>query len=132
MHLDTTQTTTSALENGAETSCPTLDQLPQRIRDVATLRGLGYSYREIGRQFNITAQAVSIMLARHRRKLKSLGQNSSLHQLSARAVNVLGRHGISSPQEARRSNLLDRLERERNCGRKTVEEIATWMGNGSN
>ena len=132
MHLDTTRTTIKQQENGTETSCPTLDQLPRRVRDVATLRGLGYSYREIGKQLNVTSQAVSIMLARHRRKLKSLGHNSSLHQLSARTVNVLGRHGISSPEEARQRKLLEHIERERNCGRKTIEEIVAWVGNGSN
>ena len=126
MHLDTTQP--HHQEKGTESNCPTLDQLPRRVRDVATLRGLGYSYREIGKQLNVTPQAVSLMLARHRRKLKSLGQKEGFHQLSAREVNVLGRHGVSCPDEARRINILATLEREPNCGRKTIEEISAWAG----
>jgi DNA-directed RNA polymerase alpha subunit len=47
-----------------------------------------------------------------------------LASLSARAVNVLGRHGIRTREQARQTNLLERLDRERNCGRKTLDEIA--------
>ena len=50
-----------------------------------------------------------------------------LASLSARAVNVLGRHGISTREQARQTNILERLDRERNCGRKTLDEIARWI-----
>lgn len=126
MHLDTTRLDKQPAQPAARL-CVDLDQVPRRVRDVAAMRGLGYSYREIGRQLNITPQAVSIMLARHRRKLQSLGSNTGLHQLSARAVNVLGRRGVSSRQEALEKGLLDSLQREPNCGRKTIEEIAAWV-----
>lgn len=101
--------------------------IPQRIAEIAMLRGLGYSYREIGRQFSVTPQAVSLMLGRHRRLLKSLGSAVELRNLSARAVNALGRHGIRTRDEARGADLLALLSNERNCGRKTIEEIARWM-----
>ena len=45
------------------------------------LRGLGYSFREIGKQFSVTPQAVSLMLSRHRRSLKSLGTAVELGNL---------------------------------------------------
>ena len=73
-----------------------LEAVPQRVGEIAMLRGLGYSYREIGRQFSVTPQAVSLMLSRHRRALKSLGTAVELSNLSARAVNALGRHGIKN------------------------------------
>jgi hypothetical protein len=47
--------------------------------------------------------------------------------LSPRAVNVLGRHGIRTREQARQANVLERLAGERNCGRKTMDEIARWM-----
>jgi len=34
----------------------TLEELPQRVRDIATLRGLGYTFREISEQFGVTPQ----------------------------------------------------------------------------
>ena len=40
------------------TSATTLEELPQRIRDIATLRGLGYTFREISKQFEVTPQAI--------------------------------------------------------------------------
>ena len=49
----------------------TLEELPQRVRDIATLRGLGYTFREISEQFGVTPQAISLMLSRHRRVLKT-------------------------------------------------------------
>lgn len=105
-----------------------VDELPARIRSIATLRGLGYSYREIGRQLNVTPQAVSLMLSRHRRSLEAIGNSVELARLSARAVNALGRHGIRTPEEARRADIITRLSNERNCGRKTLEEIKRWLG----
>jgi hypothetical protein len=50
-----------------------------------------------------------------------------LNSLSARAVNALGRHGIRTREQARQANVLERLSGERNCGRKTREEIQRWM-----
>ena len=104
-----------------------LESIPQRVGEIAMLRGLGYSFREIGRQFSVTPQAVSLMLSRHRRALKSLGSAVELSTLSARAVNALGRHGIKNRDQARRANILELLRHERNCGRKTLEEIAHWL-----
>jgi len=48
--------------------------------------------------------------------------------LSARAADVLGRHGIRTREQARQANGLAWLARERNCGRKTMDEIARWTG----
>ena len=104
-----------------------LEHIPGRVRDVAVLRGLGYSYREIASPLGITPQAVSLMLIRHKRCLKQLKSASDLHALSARAVNVLTRHGIATRQEARARGVLAFLKRERNCGPKTAAEIERWM-----
>lgn len=110
-----------------EFSCATLNDVPFRVREFATLRGLGYSFRQIANLFNVTPQAVSLTLERHRRTVKSLGVDSELAGLSARAVNVLGRHRVSTRAQARMRNLQELLKDERNCGRKTLEEIARWM-----
>ncbi len=104
-----------------------LEAIPQRVAEIAMLRGLGYSFREIGKQFNVTPQAVSLMLSRHRRSLKSLGTAVELGNLSARAVNALGRHGIKSRGEARNADVVHLLRHERNCGKKTLDEIAHWL-----
>lgn len=104
-----------------------IDALPARIRNIATLRGLGYSFREIGRQLGVTPQAVSLMLSRHRRSLKEIRGSVELAGLSARAVNALGRHGVRTREEARKADLLARLGGARNCGRKTLEEITRWV-----
>lgn len=104
-----------------------IDALPERIRVIATLRGLGYTFREIGEQLNVTPQAVSLMLSRHRRALVKLKGAFDFAKLSARAVNVLGRHGIRSRLEANDPDFLLALQRERNCGRKTREEIERWI-----
>jgi len=109
----------------------TIEALPERIRIIAILRGLGYTYREIGRQLNVTPQAVSLMLARHRRVLAKLENSFELARLSARAVNVLGRHGVHSRQQAMHPSFLESLQRERNCGRKTREEIERWVAEGA-
>ena len=104
-----------------------LDAIPERVRQIAMLRGLGYSYRQIAGPLQVTPQAVSLMLTRHRRSLKSLRDAMELNSLSARAVNVLGRHGICTREQARQANVLQRLAGERNCGRKTMDEIARWV-----
>ena len=108
-------------------ACDTIEALPQRVRDIAVLRGLGYSFREISHQFKVTPQAASLMLSRHRRSLKSLAGAKELTELSARAVNALGRHKISTREQARRVDVLQLLRHERNCGRKTFEEIEHWI-----
>ena len=104
-----------------------LAEVPERVRQIAMLRGLGYSYRQIAGPLQVTPQAVSLMLTRHRRSLKSLRDAMQLNSLSARAVNVLGRHGICTREQARQANVLERLAGERNCGRKTMDEIARWV-----
>ena len=109
------------------TSAAGLEELPQRIRDIATLRGLGYTFREISKQFEVTPQAISLMLSRHRRGIKKLHGAVELAGLSARAVNALGRHGIRSRAAAFETDVLELLQGERNCGKKTLEEIRRWM-----
>jgi hypothetical protein len=109
------------------TSAASLEELPQRIRDIATLRGLGYTFREISKQFEVTPQAISLMLSRHRRGIKKLHGAVELAGLSPRAVNALGRHGIRSRAAAFETDVLELLKGERNCGKKTLEEIRRWM-----
>jgi hypothetical protein len=122
MHQQSTEVAAPATARPSQ-----LETVPQRVGEIAMLRGLGYSFREIARQFSVTPQAVSLMLSRHRRSLKSLGNAVELGNLSARAVNSLGRHGIRNREDARRKDVLNLLKGERNCGRKTLEEIAQWL-----
>ena len=107
-----------------------IEDIPHRIREIAIFRGLGYSFREIADQLNITPQAVSLMLSRHRRALKSLKDSMELSNLSARAANALGRYNISTRAEARERNVLALLQNERNCGRKTLDELERWISGG--
>ncbi len=109
----------------------TLEELPQRVRDIATLRGLGYTFREIAEQFQVTPQAISLMLSRHRRVLKTLRGSVELAGLSPRAVNALGRHGIRSRAAAIEADVLEMLKGGRNCGVKTLEEIRQWLRDDS-
>jgi DNA-binding CsgD family transcriptional regulator len=112
----------------------TLAALPGRVRDVATLRGLGYSCLEIGRRLGITPQAVSATLVRHRRRVREMGGHSDLLELSARAVNALSSLGVRSRADAGGRDLLARLRHRRNCGSKTLDEISRWLdgpGDGS-
>ena len=104
-----------------------LDAVPQRIREIAMLRGLGYSFRQIAAQFSVTPQAVSLMLSRHRRCLRALRGSIELSTLSPRAVNALGRHGIHTREQAREKDAISLLKGSRNCGRKTLDEVARWM-----
>jgi len=127
MHLQSTDLTTPPAEP-AENSA--LEAVPQRVREIAMLRGLGYSFREIAGQLHVSPQAVSLMLSRHRRSIKSLRSAMELRNLSARAVNALGRHRIKTREEAQATNVLALLGNERNCGRKTLEEIAHWIKEG--
>ncbi len=116
-----------SIEADLPTGCDTIESLPQRVREIAVLRGLGYSFREISQQFKVTPQAASLMLSRHRRSLKSLAGSKELTELSARAVNALGRHKISTREQAKRADVLHLLRHQRNCGRKTFEEIEHWI-----
>lgn len=109
------------------TTIPGPAEVPWRIREIAMLRGLGYSYREIARPLGVTPQAVSIMLSRHRRSIKSLRGAMELGNLSCRAVNALARHGIRTREEARRHDALSLLKNARNCGSKTIDEIRSWI-----
>lgn len=122
MHLQSENVAATAMMQSTN-----LDAVPQRVREIAMLRGLGYSFRQIAEQFSVTPQAVSLMLSRHRHCLRSLRGAVELSNLSARAVNTLGRHGIRSREQARRHNILQSLAGARNCGRKTIDEIARWM-----
>ena len=132
MSLSTQKPTTMHLqsENVAATAMiqsTNLDTVPQRVREIAMLRGLGYSFRQIAEQFSVTPQAVSLMLSRHRRCLKALRASIELSALSPRAVNALGRHGIRTREQAREADAINLLRGERNCGRKTLDEVAHWM-----
>jgi len=102
-------------------------EVPWRIREIAMLRGLGYSYREIARPLGVSPQAVSLMLSRHRRSIKSLRGAMELGNLSPRAVNALARHGIRTRSEARQRDAVSLLRNARNCGSKTIEEIRRWI-----
>ena len=104
-----------------------LAALPGRVRDIATLRGLGYSCFEIGRRLGITSQAVSATLMRHRRRVRDIGRHSELLELFARAVNALSSLGVRSRADARGRNLLALLRHRRNCGSKTLDEIGRWF-----
>ena len=108
-----------------------LANLPGRVRDIATLRGLGYTCLEIGRRFGITPQAVSATLARHHRRVDDLGLRRDMLELSARAANALTRLGINSRAEARQRDIFVLLRRERNCGEKTLDEIRRWLECGA-
>lgn len=104
--------------------------LPGRVRDIATLRGLGYKCFEIGQRFGITAQAVSATLARFHRHVGDFGERKEMLELSARAANALTRLGIESRADARGRDIFALLRRERNCGEKTIDEIRRWLERG--
>jgi predicted transcriptional regulator len=128
----TTVTANISDGNGAEDQAgkplvPCLGKVPWRVREIAMLRGLGYSYREIGQELGVTPQGVSLMLLRHRRPVKSLRHEMDLLGLSPRAVNVLARHGVTRRGQAQARPLLELLQGERNCGAKTIEEIRRWI-----
>ena len=91
------------------------------------MRGLGYKMHEIAAQFGCSPQAIALMLSRHRRRLESLGSRPEYWHLSARATNVLGRLRISTREQARARNVMRLLRGQRNCGAKTIAEIARWL-----
>lgn len=107
-----------------------LETLPRRVADIAMLRGLGYSFREIARQLDVSPQAISLMLSRHRKCLLSARGASEMRALSARAVSCLSDLGISCRAEAQGKDVLMLLRGRANCGRKTLDEIAAWLNDG--
>jgi hypothetical protein len=119
---------TEQVSDAADFFSQRVDPVPQRVREIAMLRGLGYSFREIARQYHVTPQAISLMLSRHKKSAKSLRRATELTVLSSRAVNALGRLKILNREEARRRNALEPLTGARNCGRKTLAEIEQWLG----
>ena len=125
MHLQSEHIVASAADHSSN-----LDAVPQRVREIAMLRGLGYSFRQIAEQFSVTPQAVSLMLSRHRRCLKALRGSIELSNLSPRAVNALSRHGIRTREQARQKDAVALLKGSRNCGRKSLDEVALWMDDG--
>ena len=110
---------------------PSAKSIPQRVRNMAALRGLGYSYRLISEKLGISPQAVSLMLGRYQRGLGTIGEAIELQSLSCRAANALGRHGVTSRRAARERNILHLLHCEKNCGQKTIQEIEAWMNEDS-
>jgi hypothetical protein len=103
-----------------------LDDLPREVRQIAALSGLGYTNSQIARTLGISPQTAARVLQRYRRCLESLVPSSELAGLSARAVNVLSRHGIRTREQAWAEDLWGILVGQRNCGRKTIEEIVAW------
>lgn len=104
-----------------------VESLSPRLLEIAAMRGLGYKLHEIAAEFGCSPQSVSLMLARHRRRLDSLGPRAEHWQLSMRATNVLGRLRISSREQARSRDVLRLLPGQRNCGAKTIAEIERWL-----
>ena len=126
MHLQT------ALIDHPQKAHSALETVPERIREIAMMRGLGYSFRQIAEQFCVTPQAVSLMLSRHKKTVKSLRGATELTTLSSRAANALGRLNVRNREEARRMNVIQSLKGSRNCGRKTISEIEHWLDEGQN
>lgn len=104
-----------------------LDSSPGRVRDIAALRGLGFTYREISQYYNVTPQAVSLLLSRHHRKMEAIGGRPLLVALSSRATTALRRLGVETREDAVAAKVLSKLAHARNCGRKTLDEIEHWM-----
>ena len=67
-----------------------------RVRDIAALYGLGFSFREIAEHYHVTPQAVSLLLERNRRKMEAIGGLPSMAALSTRAVSA-GSISMSRP-----------------------------------
>ncbi len=107
-----------------------IEALPSRVRDIAIMRGLGYKLQEIARHMGLTPQAVSIMLQRHRARIKELGVRTEHWELSTRAANVLGRLRVYTREDAQAKNVVAKLRGQRNCGEKTIREIERWLTEG--
>jgi len=104
-----------------------LEELPLYARNVATLRGLGFSFPQIARHYGVTPQAISVLLIRQRALFKPGQSLSGLVGLSPRATNCLGRLHIGTRAEAQICpDLREKLQGQRNCGEKTIEEILCW------
>jgi hypothetical protein len=111
---------------------PDPEDLPRHILHIAALRGLGYPLRSIGRNYGVTPQAISVLLARHKASLRAARHRAGLQGLSPRAVNVLGRLRVNDRAEARAvTDWEDRLRGLRNCGQKTIAEILAWASDGA-
>lgn len=126
-------TETGAPKRGlpAGVSLPDPDNLPLYVRNVATLRGLGFSFAQIAQHYGVTPQAISVLLTRQRASLKQGQAIPELAGLSPRAANCLGRLRIATRAEARKHRDLQKeLQAQRNCGQKTLEEILRWTQNG--
>ena len=61
----------------------------------------------------------------------ALAGSVELRTLSPRPVNALGRHGIRTLEQARKTDAINLRSGERNCGRKTLEDVAHWMDGSS-
>jgi len=108
---------------------PDPGELPLHIRNVAVLRGLGFSFSKIARHYGVTPQAISVLLKRQRVSLQKERNHSELAGLSPRAANCLGRLNILTRLAAQKHSGLERvLDEQRNCGQKTIEEILRWAG----
>ncbi|MBE2181501.1 MAG: hypothetical protein IAE97_13625 [Chthoniobacterales bacterium] len=107
-----------------------IESIPYKVREIAILRGLGYTLLEIASRSSITPQAVSMMLKRYRRSTQCFDSSSELSQLSTRAANTLARLGITTKSDAQRCELFKELAQQRNCGSKTIQEIRQWVETG--
>jgi hypothetical protein len=113
--------------SGANTVLPDLDTIPLYARNIAALRGLGFTFRQIAKGYGITPQAASLTISRQRETLKTLKRQSDFTGLSPRAVSCLGRLGIKTRASARAmADLEVSLRNQRNCGQKTIREVLDW------
>ena len=113
--------------NTRTSAATALEMSAGRVRDIAALRGLGFSYREIADHFKVSPQAISILLERNRRNIETVGGTPAMAGLSTRASTALRRLGIDDPEQARGRDVLGQLQSARNCGTKTLNEIADWL-----
>lgn len=130
-HIDSLDTAVTVSETPSKeihrSGVPDLEDVPLHVRNVAALRGLGYSFRQIGESYGVTPQAASVMLARQKAVLQGARRHSDLVGLSPRAVNCLGRLGLRARRDARAvADLELKLQNQRNCGQKTIREILDW------
>jgi hypothetical protein len=113
---------------GSAAAAYATDALPRRIEEIAVLRGLGYSFREIAQPFGLTPQAINVALIRHRKARRHAAKSGSeLLGLSVRAARALAHHGIRTRADAKGKDVMSLIQEQRNCGRKTRDEIARWV-----